>query len=93
MQKARMLKLEYIGFKSNEKAIKMIIRTIEEMEKVVSTSKDLSWDGWTVVRRYKSDKARTSKHGVCIKGVWYIQQRFEPSIDGWNIPEQKKHNA
>ena len=71
----------------------MIIKTIDEMEKFVSKNKDFFWDGWTVVRRYKSDKARTSKHGICVNGVWYVQQRFEPSADGWNIPEQKRNNA
>jgi hypothetical protein len=64
----------------------MIIKTIEEMEKIVSSNKELFWDGWTVVKRYPSDKAKTSKHGVLVKGVWHIEQRFEPTSQGWEMP-------
>ena len=71
----------------------MIIKTIEEMEKIVSSNKELFWDGWTVVKRYPSDKAKTSKHGVLVKGVWSIEQRFEPTALGWEIPGNLKHNA
>jgi hypothetical protein len=71
----------------------MIIKTIEEMEKLVSSNKELSWDGWTVVKRYPSDKAKTSKQGVRIKGVWYIEQRFEPTSQGWEIPGKSGGNA
>lgn len=71
----------------------MIIKTIEEMEKIVSSNKELFWDGWTVVKRYPSDKAKTSKQGVLIKGVWYIEQRFEATINGWEIPGKINNNA
>jgi hypothetical protein len=71
----------------------MIIKTIDEMEKIVSSNKELFWDGWTVVKRYPSDKAKTSKHGVLIKGVWYIEQRFEASELGWEIPGKLNANA
>jgi hypothetical protein len=71
----------------------MIIKTIEEMEKIVSSNKELFWDGWTVVKRYPSDKAKTSKQGVFIKGVWYIEQRFEATTDGWEIPGKINNNA
>jgi hypothetical protein len=71
----------------------MVIRTIEEMEKIVSSNKELSWDGWTVVKRYPSDKAKTSKQGVFIKGVWYIEQRFEPTAKGWEISGKFGSNA
>jgi hypothetical protein len=71
----------------------MIIKTIEEMEKFVSSNKELSWDGWTVVKRYPSDKAKTSKQGVLVKGVWHIEQRFEPTSQGWEIPIKTGNNA
>jgi hypothetical protein len=71
----------------------MIIKTIDEMEKIVSSNKELFWDGWTVVKRYPSDKAKTSKQGVLVKGVWYIEQRFEVTIDGWEIPGKINNNA
>ena len=58
------------------------------MEEIVRSNKSLYWDGWTVVNRYKSDKAQTSKHGVYFKGNWYMSKRFEPSRNGWDIPER-----
>jgi hypothetical protein len=86
MQKAKTLKLESIAIKQ-KKEKNMVIKTIDEMEKFVSSNKNFSWDGWTVVRTYRSDKARTSTNGVCINGQWLIQERFVPGIDGWVIPE------
>ena len=68
----------------------MIIKTLQEMESFVAKNKDLSWDGWTVVKRYQSEKGRTAKNGVLIKGVWYIEQRFELSENGWLIPDRKR---
>lgn len=66
----------------------MKITSLELMEKIVSSNKDLSWDGWTVLHSFKSDKGRTSKYGVCVKGTWYIQTRFNVTEIGWNIPEK-----
>jgi hypothetical protein len=71
----------------------MFIKTIEEMNKIVSENKELSWDGWTVVKSFKSDKAKTSKDGKLINGIWHIQQRFEPTENGWSIPEKIINNA
>lgn len=64
------------------------IKTLEQMEEIVRSNRSLSWDGWTVVNRYKSDKAQTSKYGVYFKGNWYMSKRFEPSRNGWDIPER-----
>lgn len=58
------------------------------MEEIVSNNKDLFWDGWTVVNRYKSAKAQTSKYGVYLKGSWYMSKRFDVGRDGWDIPER-----
>lgn len=66
----------------------MIIDSLSKMEEIVSKNKSLSWDGWSVVNRYKSDKAKTSKYGVYFKGTWYMSQRFEPNRNGWDIPER-----
>lgn len=65
----------------------MVVKTLEQMEEIVSNNKNLFWDGWTVVNRYRSDKAKTSKDGVYFRGNWYIAKRFEPKHDGWHIPE------
>jgi hypothetical protein len=66
----------------------MIVDKLDQMEKIVSKNKALFWDGWTVVNIYKSDKAKTSKYGMYINGQWYMSKRFEPSRNGWDIPER-----
>jgi len=64
------------------------INTLEQMEEIVKANKNLYWDGWTVVKMYKSDKARTSKYGVYFKNKWRMSRRFEPNRNGWDIPER-----
>ena len=66
----------------------MKIKTVEQMENIVKNNNSLFWDGWSVINKYKSDKARTSKYGKFINGTWYMTKRFEPNIDGWDIPER-----
>lgn len=67
---------------------KMIVTTLEKMESIVSSNKSLSWDGWTVVNMYPSNKGRTSKYGVFRNGTWYMSQRFVPTRDGWSLPDK-----
>jgi hypothetical protein len=66
----------------------MIIKELEHMEKIVASNKTLGWDGWTVVNQYPSEKGRTSKNGVLVDSKWYLQQRFEPGSNGWDIPQK-----
>ena len=66
----------------------MQIKTLEQMEKIVSNNKALFWDGWTVINSYPSESARTSKFGAFVQGKWHLQKRFTPSTDGWDIPDK-----
>jgi hypothetical protein len=66
----------------------MIVQTLEQMEQIVSKNKNLFWDGWTVVNKYKSEKAKTSKYGIYLNNNWYMSKRFEPNRNGWDIPER-----
>lgn len=66
----------------------MIISSLEQMESIVNKNKSLRWDGWVVLNSYPSDKARTSKNGALVNGVWSIQNRFVPSENGWDIPDK-----
>lgn len=66
----------------------MIIKSLEVMEEIVDKNRDLKWDGWTVIHFYKSEKARTSKLGAFINGDWHMQNRYEPSANGWDIPKR-----
>jgi hypothetical protein len=64
------------------------IKSLQEMEKIVSQNKSLYWDGWTVISSFPSDKGRTSKYGAYVKGKWHLQKRFVLTRDGWDIPDR-----
>lgn len=66
----------------------MLITSLEEMEAIVKKNRSMSWDGWTVVHSYPSDKAKTSKFGGRINGVWSMVRRFEVTEKGWDIPNK-----
>lgn len=66
----------------------MKIQSLEKMEEIVKNNHSLFWDGWTVISKYKSDKAKTSEDGMYINNIWYMTKRFEPNRDGWDIPER-----
>lgn len=66
----------------------MLVKDLNEMEKIVSANKNLYWDGWTVINFFTSDSARTNKNGAIINGKWCITKRIEPTRDGWNISDR-----
>ena len=66
----------------------MIINSLTHMEKIVLKHKELSWVGWEVVERKRSDHARTSPSGVRVNNVWYIQKTFNLNRNGWDIPNK-----
>jgi len=66
----------------------MVVNSLEKMEEIVASNKALMWDGWTVIHSYVSDKARTSKFGALVNGKWQLQQRYEPTSNGWEIPDK-----
>lgn len=64
----------------------MNITSLEQMEQIVKSNRALSWDGWTVISSYPSDKGSTSKDGALVNGKWHVQRRFVPTEKGWDIP-------
>lgn len=66
----------------------MVVTSLEKMEEIVSKNKALSWDGWTVVHSFASDKARTSRFGALHEGKWQMQKLFAPTTSGWEIPDK-----
>jgi len=66
----------------------MLINSLEAMETVVENNKSLSWDGWTVIESKKSPTAWMNKEGTFVNGTWILQKRFEPSMNGWKIPNK-----
>ena len=70
----------------------MIITSLEKMESIVKSNKNLFWDGWTVVKRVPANNGTTSKDGVYINGRWYLQTTFELTEAGWDIPKKLLEN-
>lgn len=65
-----------------------LINSLEIMEKIVASNKNLFWDGWTVVNKARSLKGMSSVDGARINNEWYILTRYEPSRSGWSIPDR-----
>lgn len=66
----------------------MIINNLEKMEKIVKKYPNLSWNGWDVVDRKKSDSGRTSISGVRVNNEWYLQRVYSVTRQGWDIPNK-----
>lgn len=66
----------------------MIINRLEKMEKIVSRNSNLSWIGWDIVDRKRSESGRTSVSGVRVDGVWYLQRIYPVGKNGWDIPNK-----
>jgi len=65
----------------------MLVTTEEHMQSIISSRKDLEWEGWNVVKYTKSNSAMFSADG-CIKGgQWMNKKVFLLTEHGWNLPE------
>lgn len=68
----------------------MLINNIEQMEQIVKRNHNLSWIGWDVVDRKRSDLGRTSIDGVRVGEKWYLQKIYKVNRNGWDIPNKYK---
>jgi hypothetical protein len=66
----------------------MLVKSLEQMEKIVDSTEDLQWDGWDVVSLKPTDSGLMSKDAKQINGKWYIQKRFMLTENGWEIPNK-----
>jgi hypothetical protein len=66
----------------------MIIKSLGKMEKIVASNSNLSWVGWDVVDRKRSEAGRTAVNGVRVNGVWYVQRIYPVNRNGWDIPNK-----
>jgi hypothetical protein len=64
------------------------VTSLETMEDIVKNHKQLSWDGWTVIETFLSEKAMYSKFGIYKNGKWQMKKQFIPSNKGWEIPDK-----
>jgi hypothetical protein len=66
----------------------MLIKSLEQMEAIVKSNKDLSWDGWDVISLKPIDSGLMSKDSVQIDGKWFNKTRFSVKENGWEIPNK-----
>ena len=66
----------------------MLIKDLELMEKIVRKHNNLSWIGWDVVDRKRSDSGKTSVDGVRVHDKWYLQRVYRLNKKGWDIPNK-----
>lgn len=66
----------------------MLINNLDKMEKIVSSNKNLYWDGWNVIHIKPSSTAMFQNNGIFIKDSWYTKTTYSPDRDGWNIKKE-----
>jgi hypothetical protein len=66
----------------------MQVKSLEQMEQIVSRNKFLSWDGWDVVKLDPNPAAWRYTNGKFVKGKWYAEKRFSIASNGWEIPDK-----
>jgi hypothetical protein len=68
----------------------VIVKDLGKMEKIVARNNNLSWIGWDVAERKRSEAGRTAVNGVRVDGAWYIQRIYTVTRNGWDIPNKYK---
>jgi hypothetical protein len=63
------------------------IKSLEQMEKIVKSTRSLSWDGWDVLKSYPNPTAWRKPNARYIKGRWFTVDRYPVTENGWIIPE------
>lgn len=65
----------------------MIINSLEQMENIVKRNRQLSWDGWDVVKLQPRPGAWSSPSAAFVKGKWYQKSVYPVTELGWSIPD------
>jgi hypothetical protein len=66
----------------------MNIKTLEQMETIVSANPQLSWDGWDVVHLSQSNTAMFKTNGAFVDNKWCIRTVYSPDQNGWKISQK-----
>lgn len=70
----------------------MIISDLKHMEEIVSSRKDLEWDGWDVIKYTENAASYMSVDGVFRDGAWHKRQVYSIEESGWNVPNNFGRN-
>ena len=67
----------------------MNIKDLALMEKIVKRyNKNLTWVGWDVADRRRTEAGRTAINGVRVDDQWYVQTIYPLTNIGWDIPNK-----
>jgi len=64
----------------------MLVTDLNAMEDIVSSRKDLEWNGWDVVKYSNHSNAMFHKNGAYKNGKWVKKNIFPLTENGWHIP-------
>lgn len=64
----------------------MLVTSLEEMDLIVSSSSELSWDGYNVVKYTNSNNAMYGIDGAFKNGKWMKKKTFPLTEEGWTLP-------
>lgn len=71
----------------------MIISNHDQMDAIVSKSKNLEWDGWDVIAYVEDDSGFFDTNGILRSGKWHLRYIYKIYENGWNIPDRIIKNA
>ena len=67
----------------------MQIKDLDLMEKIVKRyNKNLTWVGWDIADRRRTEAGRTAINGVRVDDQWYVQTIYPLTNIGWDIPNK-----
>jgi len=66
----------------------MLIKKLEQAEKIVKFNKDLRWVGWNIVSREITPNGYSSRHGSFLNGKWGIDKTYPATENGWYLPNK-----
>ena len=64
----------------------MLVTSLEEMELIIRSRDDLSWDGWDVVKYTNSSSAMYAKDASFKNDKWMKKKVFPLTERGWELP-------
>jgi hypothetical protein len=71
---------------------KMKIKSLEEMENIVSKNSNLFWEGWDVYTKIKED-GFYSNEGFYDNNSWLVKKKFSFNGEFWEIPDRFVKNV
>jgi len=60
----------------------------DSAHRLVTSRKNLFWEGWTIIDWTPNDEAFYKKNGMFRNGRWGIAKRYEPNGIGWSVPNK-----